>query len=567
VETNPTGLLPGTPARSLPAWWVLLAQAIVAAVVLGPVWYAPSSVLPGISGLADLPGTVNLHWLVHERGLLGAAHTRLMMFPLTVDRLVIDGFPLDALASWPFLAQLGWPLGFNLFLTSCFALLGCASAWLAYSWWGANTAALVAGVMAQCNPFLLRELAYGRPTQVFGAIFLPMALVLMHRALVTERAVPAIGAGAAVGLGALAYWFYGFFFGLAIVAMVVLARLDRRPVMRASLLSGGCALGLAALPAAYAMGNLDAHPSASLTWNQVVSHGGEELRLIELLELRDLHAAIQTEGVLGLQLLAFGLCALAILGGRAKRWALPVALGTMALVLAEGPKLQLGNTTLAGPFALLSDIPGLRRLWWPDRALVLLMPAMSLLAGGGAALIARRAPKAGALLAAGLAAALVIEAHLSLPNLPIHTTQATVSQRAELLARGSGPVLILPLGSGSAQPDAAMLTDQIHHGRPLVNGPMPPKSSTAPTAYREFSHSIGLSHFTLCETDHRTAPPIDPSVVFEHLHAHGIHEVYLDMDTAERLYGGAPAYRDCIHRLLPGFRHERGAYLIFNVPD
>ena len=72
---------------------------------------------------------------------------------------------------------------------------------------------------------------------------------------------------------------------------------------------------------------------------------------------------------------------------------------------------------------------------------------------------------------------------------------------------------------------------------------------------------------TLCETDHRSPAPDDPSVVFRHLHAHGIREVYLDMDIAERLYGGAPAYRDCIHRLLPGFRHERGAYLVFNVPE
>jgi hypothetical protein len=106
----------------------------------------------------------------------------------------------------------------------------------------------------------------------------------------------------------------------------------------------------------------------------------------------------------------------------------------------------------------------------------------------------------------------------------------------------------------------------IHHGRPLVNGPMPPQSSTAPTAYREFTQSIGLSHFTLCETDHRSEPPDDPSVIFKHLRAHGIREVYVDMDIADRLPSGAPAYRDCIHRLLPGFRHERGAYLVFNVP-
>ena len=269
-----------------------------------------------------------------------------------------------------------------------------------------------------------------------------------------------------------------------------------------------------------------------------------------------------------MQFIGFGLAAFALWRAQTRRWGLPLLLLAIGLVLAEGPKIRLGDgTTLTGPFALLGDIPGLRRLWWPDRSLVLLLPALSLLTGGGAALLARKAERIGSIVALGLAAGLVAEAHITLPNLPIHTTPATVSERAELLARGSGPVLILPIGSGTAQPDATMLTDQIHHGRPLVNGPMPPKSSTAPMPYREFSQSIGLSHFTLCETDHRSPAPNDPSVVFRHLHAHGIREVYLDMDIAERLYGGAPAYRDCIHRLLPGFRHERGAYLVFNVPE
>jgi hypothetical protein len=539
----------------------------VAVVVLGPVWHGLDTVLPGFSGLADLPGTVNLHWLVHERGLLGAAHTRMLMFPMTVDRIVIDGFPLDALASWPFVAKLGWPAGFNVFLTTALALLGCATAWLAQGWFGDARASLMAGVVAQTSPFLLRELAYGRPTQVFGAIFLPLALGLIHRSIVTQRSLPALGAGVAVGLGALTYWFYGFFFALGVAMMVGLAAMDRRPFLRPALLSAAGAIGVAALPAIYAMGNLDEHPSASLTWSQTVTHGGEDLPLIELLEMRDVYSAVQTEGVLAMQILLFSLGALALWRSSRRAWLLPILLIGVGLLFAEGPKLRLSDgTSLPGPFSLLGLVPGLRRLWWPDRALVLLLPGFALLAGGGVAVVARRARRAGLLVAAVLSAAVLVEAHLSIANLPISTTRATVSQRAELLAKGHGPVLILPVGSGSAQPDATMLTDQIHHGRPLVNGPMPPRGSTAPTPYREFSQSIGMSHFTLCETDHRTPPPDAPDIVYAHLHAHGIEEVYLDMDIAERLYGGAPAYRDCIHRLLPGFRHERGAYLVFNVP-
>jgi len=300
----------------------------------------------------------------------------------------------------------------------------------------------------------------------------------------------------------------------------------------------------------------------------MINHGGEDLPLVELLEMRDLYSAIQTEGVLPLQLLMLSMGLVALWKGGRRRWVLPLLLGLCALLLAEGPKLRLwDNTTLPGPFSLLGELPGLKRLWWPDRALVLLIPATSLLVAGGVALIARRAQRASLLIAAVLAGGILVEAHLTVPNLPMPTTQATISQRAELLARGDGPVLILPIGSGNAQPDASMLTDQVHHGRPLVNGPMPPSGSTAPTPYREFSQSIGMAHFTLCETDHRAQPPSDPSIVYAHLKAHGIREVYLDMDIADRLYGGGPAYRDCIFRLLPGFRHERGAYLVFNVPQ
>ena len=50
---------------------------------------------------------MNYHWLVQTMGLSGASDSTMLMYPTIVDRIVIDGLPLDALVSAPLTAVFG----------------------------------------------------------------------------------------------------------------------------------------------------------------------------------------------------------------------------------------------------------------------------------------------------------------------------------------------------------------------------------------------------------------------------------------------------------------------------
>ena len=301
------------PNAALPRW-VLAVQFAVAAVVLGPALVHLGVALPGQAGMADLPGTVNFHWLIQTHGVGAATESSMMMHPSTLNRIVLDGIPLDAFASWPFTATLGWPTGFTLFVWLSFAALGTATAWLAGMWWGSPLAAAVAGVVAQTHPFLMRELVYGRPTQVFGAIFLPLALGLMVRRLASpDCRYSGFIAGIAWGLGTLSYWFYGAYFG---VGLLVLLAIEGRTRLEAAVRAGlesVVGLGLIVLgPLLMIVGASEALPGQGLTLDSIVTHGDHELSLRQLIEFRDLGASIAAERVLAAQLVVAGLVILAI---------------------------------------------------------------------------------------------------------------------------------------------------------------------------------------------------------------------------------------------------------------
>ena len=203
------------------SWSTIAIQFGVALVLCAPALLHLGVALPGAPGMSDLPGTVNYHWLVSEVGLGGLFQSQQLMYPAMVDRIVLDGVPLDALASMPFTALFGWPGGFTVFCFACFLALGLAHALLARAWWGSPTAAAVAGVVAQCSPFLIQELTGGRLTQIFGAIFLPLTLYFLLSSMTRSCAKTGLLAGMCMGLGTLAYWYYGVFFGLVVLTVWV----------------------------------------------------------------------------------------------------------------------------------------------------------------------------------------------------------------------------------------------------------------------------------------------------------------------------------------------------------
>ena len=197
------------------------------------------------------------------------------------------------------------------------------------------------------------------------------------------------------------------------------------------------------------------------------------------------------------------------------------------------------------------------------------VPAIALLTAGGASWVYNQYLKnRGPSWAAGAAISILIlaEAFVTIPGLPMPTTWGAATDRARLLAQDTGPVLILPLGSGLDEPDARMLVDQIHHGRPLVNGPMPPSSSTAPMSYAQFTKTPGLRHLSACETNANATAPSNKTAAFRHLRAYGIDTIYLDVELADKVSSGGQAYRACIESLLNTAQSSSGSLWVYAVP-
>ncbi len=541
-------------------------QVVLATVLCAPALFNLGVAIPGRPGLADLPGTVNYHWLVQTMGLAGAADSSMLMYPTVVDRIVIDGFPLDALVSTPLTTVFGWPAGFTLFIWFSFLALGLAHAWMAKTWWGSEAAAVIGGVVAQCSPFLIREVMDGRPTQLFGAIFLPLALALLLRALALNRPRSGFLAGVMVGLGALSYWYYGVFFVVCAAVLMVLAVLSNWAVVRttAALVMGACLVTI--WPIVYTLQSVAVMPGITTAWSDQVLHGSEWITLLQILEFRDLGTAIMLERVIALQLLV-GLCVL-VAWRRVPRkaWLAPSVIGLLALLFAAGPSISLpGLPPIPGPFHLFRISDVFSRLWWPDRALVMLVPAVCLLAAGGAgALVQLVRPSSRQRLAVlGIAAGIVLEAFLAIPGLPMPTSWGAETEASKALSEGEGPVLIVPMGHGESEPDTRMLIDQVHHGRPLVNGPMVPGSSAAPQAFRDFAASPAIQSLLGCENDTTLGVT---SEAWGQLMAHGIVSVVLDVQRAAALPSGAKRFESCIRRIMGEPTGSAGPYRIYAVP-
>lgn len=536
-----------------------------AMLLLYPLSIVPGRWLAGMGELPDGPGTLNYHWLVHGRGLLASSWSRMLAYPAGVDRLVVDGFPLDALASQPFCALLGWPLGFNVYLVMLLWLLGVGIAWLAARWWRSSAAALVAGATMQSAGIISLEIAEGRSTQVFAALFLVAAVGLTVQGLERRRALPMVLAGVCWGLGALSYWFMGWFAGLALMVLLLLAWLEGRPVGRLALaLLGGCLL-VVAVPLAYTVLLIERQPGSSAgPWSLVV-HRGQVGSLARLVESRALRGIDLVSGHHRVRIVVLVLGCVALVGTRLRRVTAPLAWLVIGGWTAMGVwTLDSEALAIPGPFALTLHLPFLSRLWWPERGLLLLAPGAALLAGGGAALVARKLRME--LAVGGLLTVAVLAEVIGLGSLwPMPVVSSAMRPEAEIVAAGSGPALVLPLPSGPLGEDSMALYDQTFHGRPLLNWTTVPSTSTAPAAYRRLGLVPVIAGLELCEAD-----ILDPRVQdvvdgVAQLQALGLRQVYLHLTPIEELGPRGQAYVACVRGLLMSEGELVEPYLVFDL--
>jgi len=248
----------------------------------------------------------------------------------------------------------------------------------------------------------------------------------------------------------------------------------------------------------------------------------------------------------------------------ARRWLLALGWVGVGFVLALGVQWPLpGGAQLPCPFLLLSTLPLVRRFWWPRRMLFLAALGAAMLVGGGAARLLARWPSR----ALPFLAALVLlgEAFVVLPQLPLPVTDARPSTRAVILARGSGPLLVLPSPAGHLRRDTTALIDQVHHGRPLADWVMHPDDGNVPPAWRKMVHSTALWPLFACEREGGGGTEQDAEGLVS-LRDIGITEVYVDTEAVGDDPERAARYLACIEGNLGPPQRTEGPFQVYS-PD
>ena len=561
-----------------------------AAALLFPASLAPWSLLPGSPEVADQARSANYHWLIYREGLAGAASSDLLLYPVRVNWLTKLGFPVDAIFSYPFTLLLGWPTGYTLFTLAALWLAGLSMGWLAGRWWRSSAAALIAGVVLQCSCLICWELNGGRVAQVFGLIFIPLALGYFCLAVSGQRMRYALLAGAACGAAMLSYWFFGFFLAVALAIILLTAIIEGRFVFMPCLVFALGVLFVAGVPAWYALEYLDKVPGIHLgAWN-TFSHLGLEMPLAKWISREN--PLLQSQDPMGVQKVHVAvsiLLVLGVIGVRARRWVAPVFWAAFGLVLALGPWVPLpGGTYLPGPYLALLNVPILGRLWWPYQMLFLVTPAVALLAGGGGARMERflargrsmQAPEQEGtpplwvprwssqltpLVGPLAAGAVLVEAFLSVPALPLAAASSRPSSKASFLARSEEPLFLLPFRKGSKQLDASRLADQIHHGRSLVNGGAFPLDTVAPVEYRLSPIWPVVDFLARCELD-GTVTYNGPEVALRRLEEVGLTQITLDLAALEGIPDETKeSYFACIESILGTKHTDEAGFRLYPV--
>lgn len=567
---RPPVVLPRLGSPGPGGWWVPIVLAFTAGIVLWPASIAPWDLYAG--GTPDLPGNVAHHWMVQTRGLQAATHNRMQMYPCSIDFVVLLGFPLDVYTAWPFVALFGRSAGFTIWQVTSLWAAGCAMWWLASRWWRSHPAGLVAGVAFQCAPVITWGMDEGRFMEVVGAAFIPLSLGLLARGLVRGRPVDTLASGACMGFAALAYWFYGFFVALALGVLLLLALVERRPVLRpAILVLVGTAL-VAGLPLGYTVLGASILPAIDVSSGSDIRIGGQLMRVADVIELRSLTFSSMIHGHFRPGPLAMGLALLGTIGMRARRWVAPLCWITLACWLATGLWIKLpGGLPLPGPFHFFDHLPMLNRYWWPNRILYIASPALALLVAGGAVRFPR--PARAPVVAALLAALLLAEAFVIQRQLPVVTSSNRTTAVARVLAEREGPLLLLPIPSGELRRNMASLLDQPVHGRPMVSSMMPPTEAMAPSPYQRLFARPGLSHLVVCEMDPKMDLRVTREEAWQDLRDIGLREVYVEEGAMVGQHEQEPldpasvrAYLSCIEQLLGSEYEVRGPLRIYPVP-
>ncbi|MDP2313539.1 MAG: hypothetical protein Q8P41_11585 [Pseudomonadota bacterium] len=464
---------PALPRSDLPRQGALplLLALVLGLVVLGPALANPLSWLAG-DATVDSHGSWWFQWWVAHALVAGASpfQADVLFHPWGKDILThTGGNLLDAAAILPVRLAFGPAAAWNALVCGAVVTNALAAGVWARRLGGGLAAVLLAEVLVGLHPFVLNELAHGRPTQ---AILAPLLLALAYGddAMRTGSARAAAASAALLALSGWIYWYAASFGALALCVLAIGRPFG--PRLRALVGIGLGSLLLCAplvVPLALAMANGDVPGLLPLDrWLAGVQDytnaqgGSVQVSTLSPTGIAGLHSARgwAPEGV------ALGLVgALAVLGAP-RRW---LAVALLGAAIAVGPfPLGLRNPVYLG---LVAALPPYERLYWPVRA-VSLLAAVGVV--GIATALARIPEGRRALVASVVGVALVGEV-LARGALPLGRWRPEVPEDVRCVGVDGGAGLVLPYGV-----DQLPLVWQTVLEAPMLNGMAERSASLVP---------------------------------------------------------------------------------------
>lgn len=462
-------------------WFVALSAALIV------VWPALGDFDERVLGTryVDAFGTHWWFWYFDElvAGRASFEHTNLLFFPTGKDIFAhTGGNLLDAAVSWPLRQVFSAAAAYNLwiaFLTTSNVLAG---AYLGRT--ATGMPGWPGGLLLALNPFVLREIEEGRPTQAW----LALPALALSGVWTAKRPAAVLATGLAVAATGWTYWYYGLILGVLAVGigLVRLVESRERGADSGRLAAAGLVAGLGVLPgvllilrplgqgkvpglldfagtgplAPLALRTLEGDTAGMHVFAPLLGHGGG---LIDDGGLRFVPGDPSGSFVC---LIAAALAVGALV--YARNWGLLAAAGLAAvfsLAVAVGPAVVWGDEFIINrPWLwVVSQLSVLHRWWWPGRAIVGALLGLTMIVPvlGRARWLLPLLP-----------VALLVELGRT-PNLPLNTWDATIPAPLTCLAQGdSGAVIDLPFFS-----DQRNLWFQTIHHRPMLGGMLMKKPS------------------------------------------------------------------------------------------
>lgn len=392
---------------------------------------------------------------------------------------------LDAVLAAPWSWAFGATWGYDVFVVGAHTL----AAWLVFRFalavTGDGFAAAVGALIFASDPWVLGELALGRPTQALLPLLVGVVYALwrLHDQPSGRRALVA---GLCLGLLGHQYWYYGLFaaFGATAFGLGSLAAPGPRRARVSAYALAAVTAAVIVLPAALPLAVAAADGTAPglldttrWTWLRTppLTREGVHVSLMHWQPVLGWHGSLGA-WELGAETFFPTLWHPAwapVVAAVALWWAparLPRAavIGVMAVagVIAVGPFLLLGPWSVPNALyiGLAQRWPVWQRLWWPDRAYALLAVLVPVLLAGGLAAL-RGAPR----LRVGLGALGLLANAAALREaglLPFPTWRPQVEAGFRCLAQAEeGAVVVLPWAWSQRS-----LVAQAVHGRPVLGG-------------------------------------------------------------------------------------------------